>query len=409
MRRWIVTCASAVKKLKRCGAWIGPWLLLLGTASAHAHGDIESAQAPFAQWPLSADVIIGLIVAAVLYARGLRQLRDKSVAAHRVRHWTFYGGLASIFLALQTPLDVISEHVFAVHQLQHLLLRGIAPMLLMVATPAGPLIAGMPVALRRTLLAPIMGNGVVRAIFRFLARPLVCTVLYVGTLYVWQVPAYHDAALLDNALHYLMHVTMLLSGMLFFWCVFDPRPAPWGVPFSHRLVMLGAAIFANIPLGAVITLKTTVVYAAYDRAGRWWGITPLTDELLGGLIIWIPASMMGLIAVLLLVRLWGQSDTRLDDRRLRGFTIPPGNPAAANAMNGTDPSRARRRLGWGLACVPLAVFAGVIVMAVMLTRRPELSPDRGTFLLPATARTDRVPKAQAKAALPIARAGRDHG
>ncbi len=398
-----------VKKLRGCGTWIGPWLLLLGAASAQAHDGVESAQAPFAHWPLSADVMIGLIAAAVLYARGLRQLRDKSVAAHRVRHWAFYGGLASIFLALQTPLDVISEHVFAVHQLQHLLLRGIAPMPLMVATPVGPLIAGIPAALRRTVLAPVLGNGVVRAIFRLLARPLVCTVLYLGTLYVWQVPAYHDAALLDGALHYLMHVTMLLSGMLFFWCVFDPRPAPWGAPFSHRLVMLGAAIFANIPLGAVITLKTTVVYAAYDRVGRWWGIAPSTDELLGGLIIWIPASMMGLIAVLLLVRLWGQSDTRLDDRRLRGFTIPPRDPAAANAMNGADPNSARRRLGWGLACVPLAVFAGVIVMAVVLTHRPELSPDRGTFLLPATARTDRAHKAQAKAAPPIAPTGRGHG
>lgn len=409
MQSRISAGARAAAKALRLVAWRGPWLLLLGTASAHAHGGAESVQAPLTEWPLSADVAIALFVSAALYARGLGQLRAKSVVAHRGRHWAFYGGLASIFLALQTPLDVISEHVFAVHQLQHLLLRGMAPMLLMLAVPAGPLIAGMPAALRRTVLAPILTNGVVRAMFRFLARPLICTVLYVGTLYVWQVPAYHDAALLDKPLHYLMHVTMLLSGMLFFWCVFDPRPAPWAAPFSKRLAMLGAAIFANIPLGAVITLKTTVVYAAYDQVGRWWGTIPLKDELLGGLTIWIPGSMMGLVAVLLLMRRWGQSETKLDERRQRGFTMPPGDPSAANAMDWTAARTTRRRIGWGLACIPLAVFAGVIVLAVSLTRLPGPSQDRGTVFLPAAARTDGVPAAQAKAVLPITPADRDHG
>lgn len=370
---------KSAKNLFLLAAWGGPLLLLLGTTGAQAHVDSGSERGWFMQWPLSVDVAIALVVSAVFYARGLRQLRAKSVVAHRGRHWAFYGGLASIFLALQTPLDVISEHVFAVHQLQHLLLRGIAPMLLMLAVPAGPLIAGTPSVLRRAVLAPVLTNGVARAVFGFLTRPLICTLVYAGSLYVWQVPAYHDVALLDKPLHYLMHFTMLLSGMLFFWCVFDPRPAPWGPPFSTRLVMLGAAIFANIPLGAVIALKTTVAYAAYDQVGRWWGVAPLKDELLGGLIIWIPASMMGLIAVLLLLRRWGQSEAKLDLRRLQGFAMPPGEAAAMNARTGvaqTAISSARRRFGWGLAAIPLAVFAVVIALALWLTQPTKSAPHR---------------------------------
>jgi len=81
-----------------------------------------------------------------------------------------------------------------------------------------------------------MAQPAVHGVFRALSQPVICTLLYAGTLYAW---------------HYLMHVTMLASGLLFFWRVFDPRPAPWGTPFHQRLVMLGAAIFANIPLGAV--------------------------------------------------------------------------------------------------------------------------------------------------------------
>lgn len=85
--------------------------------------------------------------------------------------------------------------------------------------------------------------------------------------------------------------------------------------------------------------------------------------------------------------------------------IPLG---AANAMDWTA-AKTTRRIGWGLACIPLAVFAGVIVLAVSLARLPGPSQDRGTVFLRAAARTDGVPAAQAKAALPITPAGRDRG
>jgi putative membrane protein len=61
--------------------------------------------------------------------------------------------------------------------------------------------------------------------------------------------------LINTTLHYVMHISMLASGMLFFWNLFNAASPPWGPPFSHRIVMLGASMFANIPLGAIITLK----------------------------------------------------------------------------------------------------------------------------------------------------------
>ncbi len=337
-------------------------LLLAVPAVALAHGVQAPEQAWLRAWPISVDAIIGLLVAATLYARGVRAMRDKSQSAQRTRHWAFYGGLAAIFLALVTPLDVISEHLFSVHQIQHLLLRGVAPMLLMLAVPSSPLIAGMPALVRRRWLMPFMAQPAVRGVFRALSQPVICTLLYAGTLYAWQVPAVHDAALLDGAWHYLMHVTMLASGLLFFWRVFDPRPAPWGTPFHQRLVMLGAAIFANIPLGAVTTLKDKVAYTAYDQLGRWWSVDPLNDELIGGLVIWILGSMMGLLAVLWLLALWGQAEARRDARRKQGFR-PPRDGAADENPRAAERA-ARRRMGWSLAVVPLAVGVCVAVLAL---------------------------------------------
>jgi putative membrane protein len=340
-------------------------LLLAVPAVALAYGVQAPEQALLWAWPIGVDAIIGLLAAAALYAQGVKALHEKSASLHRWRHWAFFGGLVAIFLALVTPLDVIAEHLFAVHQIQHLLLRGVAPMLLMLAVPAGPLIAGMPAFARRRWLMPIMSKPAVRDVFRALSQPVICTVLYAGTLYAWQVPAVHDAALLDGALHYAMHLTMLISGLLFFWRVFDPRPAPWGAPFQQRLVMLGAAMFANIPLGAVITLKDRVAYTAYDHFGRWWGIAPLQDEQLGGLVIWILGSMMGLLAVLWLVALWGRTEARQDDRRQQGFRPPHDSkadpdPAAAELA-------ARRRMGWSIAIVPLAVGVAMVALAVWIS------------------------------------------
>ncbi|AOW13362.1 hypothetical protein LPB72_09985 [Hydrogenophaga crassostreae] len=338
--------------------------MLLISSAALAHGDSASPPAWPLPWPFSLDAVVAIALAAFVYQRGIKSLRFKRDGSHRGREVAFYAGLACIGLALITPLDVIAEHLFAVHQVQHLLLRGLAPMLLMLAVPSGPLIAGLPTSLRRSVLVPLMSSRTVRAAFALLARPLVSTALYIGALYFWQIPEVHNQALLLSGWHYLMHVTMLASGLLFFWTVFDPRPAPWGATFPARLGMASAAIFANIPLGALITFKGTVTYAAYDKLGRWWGVTPLEDELLGGLVIWILASMMGLVAALLLVRLWGRTEEQQDQRRVRGFQTPVKRDMSAPGPG--HAAQARRRLGWGLALVPAVAFIAVLVLAIWL-------------------------------------------
>jgi hypothetical protein len=111
---------------------------------------------------------------------------------------------------------------------------------------------------------------------------------------------------------------------------------------------------------------------AGTRLGRWWGLLPVDDELLGGLVIWIAASMLVLLAVLLLVRLWGRSEERLDQRRRQGFAMPLND--RGRAAPAADAAAARRRVGWGLALVPIMVLAGVMALALWLTWHPGKPP-----------------------------------
>lgn len=249
---------------------------------------------------------------------------------------------------------MLAEHSFATHQLQHLLLRAFGPMLLLLAVPQTLLVAGMPEALRERVLVPVVASRAVRATFGFFTHPAVATFFLLAVPVFWHLPRYHNLSVLNQPVHYVMHMTMLLSGLFFFWRVLDPRPAPLGTGYAARIVMCTAAIAGNIPLGAYLALKSAVLYPAYDANGRPWGLGALQDEQLGGLVVWIPGSMMFVVLLLIVIGLWGARENRLEALRQRGIEPPARSLAAAN-----------RRLALRLAAIAAAVGAGVIGAVAM--------------------------------------------
>jgi putative membrane protein len=343
-------------------------VLASGPATVFAHVETSPVTNPWTTWPFTPDIVIGTLVVGAFYALGMAARAGRQNPLPWWRHASFFGGLILVFIALQSPADIISEHVFAVHQVQHLLLHTVGPMFLMLAAPQILLTAGTPEILRRWVLAPIMENRAVRGFFRLLAQPVVATLLFIGSLYFWQIPHYHNLALLNNGVHYLMHATMLVAGLVFFWRVFDPRPAPLGARYGVRLAMLWITVVGNILIGTILTLKNSVLYPAYDQLGRWFGFTALPDEQLGGIVLWIPGSMMCLLAILVVVALWGSQEARADERRQRGIAPgaprPGGSPVSSAAGAAVAASR-NRALALRLGMIALAVFAALIGVVVL--------------------------------------------
>jgi len=221
-------------------ALLFPWSLAL------AHGDEHETENLWANWPISADVTLSCLLVSAVYIAGVRQRRSRQTPATTVwRHTAFALGLAAIFIALQSPVDPIAERAFWMHQIQHLLLRMLGPFLIMLSIPQVIMTAGLPDAVRRRILVPVVGNSIVRHCFGFLAHPFVATVLFIFTLAFWQLPYYHNLALRDVPLHYFMHVSMLLSGLFFWWRIFDFRPRPLAAPYVARFIMLWLALVAN--------------------------------------------------------------------------------------------------------------------------------------------------------------------
>jgi putative membrane protein len=277
---------------------------------AHAGGS-ESTN-PWSNWPFEPEILAGVSIAAALYLAGCARRYGRTTPVSAWRHASFFAGLAMLLIALQSPLDALADHSFTMHQVQHLLLGALGPMLLLLAAPQTLLVAGMPDAMRRLVLAPLLVNRSVQATFAFLAHPAVATFVLIAAVYFWHLPKYHNLAVIDVPIHYTMHVTMLVSGLFFFWRVLDPRPAPVGAGYGVRVVMASVAMAGSMPLAAYITYKSSVLYPAYDVKGRLWGLDALLDERYGGLIMWIPGGIVFGVLLLIVMRFWGRRDAQLN-------------------------------------------------------------------------------------------------
>ncbi len=351
------------------------WLSLLvatggivAARGAMAHGgEALDAAHILSTWNITFEISGLLAFVLIIYLRGARRRNSTSRKTRPLRHVLFMGGILAFFISLQSPLDPMGERLFWAHQLQHFLLRMVGPMLVVLARPQGILISGLPRVLRRQVLGRILGNSFLSGLFGFLMRPWPAFILFVASLYIWQIPSIHTVALLNPALHYTMHITMLLAGLLFFAMIFDHRDSPIGAPFGTRVFLLFATIVSNILIGSVTTLKEVVLYDVYDIQGRLFDMPGLFDESAGGFILWVPSSMMILIGILITMFGWN----RIEEQRFaRRYEWTGSNTAALEfpetaaelRLKVRDPNR---RMGLALAFGAFAMFA--IVMTTVIT------------------------------------------
>ena len=331
---------------------------LAASASDSVRAHAVGAPGPWwSLWTLTPLVVLATACVLWLYARGA----GKASLWQRIG---FLAGSALLFLALQSPLDALADDSFALHQLQHLVIHALAPMLIALSTPAAALMAGMPGWLRRGVYAPAAGNHAVRAAFGLLSTPAGAASAFIATLLLWLLPGAQAQALAVEWIHDLMHFSMLLAGMLLYFCAFDPRTPPAGTAFGARVFALLATLLVNIPLGAYLSYKESVLYPAYDEGGRL-ALAPLVDERVGGLIQYVPGSMMFVIAVLLVLSAWRQRELRLERWRKRGLAR-----RELDGATGDRDARALRnvRLGLTLGGVCAFMFAAAIVAGILAHR-----------------------------------------
>jgi putative membrane protein len=264
-----------------------------------------------APWEISPTVILVCLGSAVLYARGLAELRRRGTGVGFWAPLSFFLGLALDYAVLQTYYDFLAQHMFWVHRLQHLVLHHLAPVLLVLASPGRAMWLGVPARWReragqlcreRRGFTWIPGFG--ERLFRLIQHPVIAPLLFVGLIYFWLTPAVHFGAMLNAQRYRAMNWSMAVDGLLFWWLMLAPRRAQGATALGYPLRILIVCLVAvpQILLGAYIALHSTVLFDVYGICGRAWAVSPLTDQELGGLLTWIPAAMMSGVAMLVILR-----------------------------------------------------------------------------------------------------------
>jgi putative membrane protein len=241
-----------------------------------------------------------LAASGVLYAIGLRALWRSAGAGRGIAHAAaarFALGWAAMVVALASPLETLGDRLFSAHMVQHELLMVVAAPLLVLGRPLEAWAWALPAGVVRAL-AGVGRSRIVRRAWNAATEPVGAWCLHAIALWAWHVPALFDAALASEAVHAAQHASFLGTALLFWWAVLGR-----GVrrPDGASLASLFTTMVHTGALGALLTFAPHPWYAHY-AATPW--LTPLEDQQLGGLVMWVPGGFAYAAAGLAIVGSW---------------------------------------------------------------------------------------------------------
>lgn len=262
-------------------------------------------------WTFEPGVLVGITVLAAWYAWGVRSLwlaagRGRGIGSTQL--WAFGGALLTLLVALVSPLDAMGDALFSAHMTQHLLLILVAAPLLVLGKPALPALWSMPTSARRRMGRWWRHATAARAVAHTLTSPGVAWVLNIAALFFWHIPAPYGWALRHDAVHAMEHASFLGTAILFWWAVLQPTGRR---RLSHGMGVLyvSAAGAVMSALGAILTFAPSPWYAEHLSTTAVWHLTPLQDQQLAGVLMWVPASFVYLAAACWFFVKWLGPDT----------------------------------------------------------------------------------------------------
>jgi cytochrome c oxidase assembly factor CtaG len=269
--------------------------------------ELKEASLAEVPWSWEPAIILPLAILMSVYTAGVS--RRGNIHRLRWRHASFYTGWLTLALALVSPIHELGEQLFSAHMLQHEILILVSAPLISAAHPGATMLWAFAPSHRSNL------GRWVRSIEHstpivFLTRPLAAWLLEAAALWIWHVPVLYQATLRSDWIHAGQHLSFFVTAVLF-WS------ALYGV--GRSAMSYGAAIFYVFgtavhcsALGALLTFSTIPWYPAYQQTTQAWGLTPLQDQQLGGVIMWVPSGLVFIAIGLALFAKWlAESDQRL--------------------------------------------------------------------------------------------------
>jgi len=254
------------------------------------------------RWSWRPEVVLVCLLAGGLYAVGWQRLSRR--CRRPIPIWRLvsaFGGLTSLVLALLSPLAVLSEMLFAAHMLQHMLLLLGAPAVLL-ADPLPITLWALPRTMRCQVSRLLAPGAVLRQVWRALTWMPSAWLTYAITLWLWHLPTAYEGALEHPFIHDIEHLAFFTASVVFWWPVINPAPHIRRAP-SHALsiVYLVLAAFQKAGLALLLMLSSRLLYPYYAGMPRLWDLSPLEDQVWGGVIMWGVGGAIDMSVVLVLL------------------------------------------------------------------------------------------------------------
>jgi putative membrane protein len=261
-----------------------PMLLLLHPA----------ARIALTEFTVHPSTVIGLAGLGALYHWRARQAPAESDTPTVAQRATFFGALALIFFSLNGWLHDLSDYyLFSAHMIQHLALTLVAPPLLIMGTPGW-------------MLRPALTWRGVGPVARWLTVPWRCFMIFSVVLAAWHLPPVYGFAMANHDVHIVQHLCFMVASVLMWWPVLSPLPELPRLSYPLQMLYL---FLLSIPMSLIaicIGYADHILYPAYSSAPRLWGITPMQDQLIGSLIMWVPGGLFFFAIISVVFFRWQQ-------------------------------------------------------------------------------------------------------
>lgn len=266
-------------------------------------------------WTADPWILVPLLVMAASYAFGLRALWTASGTGRGIRRreaLAFAVGWVLLALALLSPLHALGEALFSAHMVQHEVMMVVAAPLLVLGRPFVAFVWALPSRSRRPVMTRLRGPRLLAA-WRWIAAPFVAWTAHATAIWLWHLPSLYQRTVDEPAVHALQHLSFVSTGLLFWWALL--RGSRMGA--GPAIAYLFTTMLHTGALGVLLAFASGLWYPVYATSTVAWGLSPMEDQQLGGLIMWIPGGIAYVLAALVLLTRWmhaSEARVRLGER-----------------------------------------------------------------------------------------------
>jgi putative membrane protein len=282
------------------------------------------AQRILAEWTLPPGLTASVLVVMAVYVRGWRAMRrTRSAYFTAARLVYFLCGMALLWLAIASPMDGFADRLLSAHMVQHFFLMSAVPPLVLLGAPVAPLLRGLPRWIVAHPLGVLLRARWLRRLMHGITGPAFAWIAFNGMFLAWHLPAAYDLALEHEWIHDGEHLCFLLTALLFWNIILHPWPGRPRVNGWIVLLFLLSADIVNTALSAFLAFCGRPIYAFYVNLPNPFGISPLSDQVTAGVLMWVLNSTVFLVpAMLVAMRMAGEGTPALSTVPAAGKRFP---------------------------------------------------------------------------------------